>query len=581
MLDARVRRFRDDGLGVIGDTQASRLEHRNVVCAVARRERVMRREAEAVAQLHEGRDLRIAPQDRLFDAAGQFSIFDDQPVAALLVEPDHRGDSACEQGKAARDEAGVCAVRPHGGEERARTGCQRDAPLDDLIDNRGGKTLQQRHTLAQCGLERDLAAHRALRNRRHVRFQADIVRELVDALLANHGGIHVGDEQLLASPGERLNHKVNRQVSERGVQPFGDDFVVRTTRRKQKIGGNAGIEDAHVLRGREHADRKRDCRLVESEVRWTGDESGDVSHRGSEEAVLIAGPTASGKSALALAVAQEIGGTIINADSMQVYRDLRVITARPTADEEGRLPHRLYGHIDAAENYSVGRWLSDVRPVLDEVRAAGRRPILVGGTGLYFKALTQGLASVPPIPDDIRANVRARMQAEGPAVLHAELLRRDPSTQLKPNDRTRIARALEVLETTGRPLSEWHREGLPPLLDAASAVKVFLAPERPELRRRIDARFDTMLAAGALNEVRALAARKLDPLLPAMKAHGVPWMIRHLAGEVTLAEAAEGAKSDTRRYTKRQFTWARHQLPDWTWVEPETALPKLLRMLGY
>ena len=208
-------------------------------------------------------------------------------------------------------------------------------------------------------------------------------------------------------------------------------------------------------------------------------------------------------------------------------------------------------------------------PVLDEVRAAGRVPILVGGTGLYFKALTQGLSAVPPIPAEIRTVVRARMEAEGPAALHAELAARDPATQLKPADRTRIARALEVLEATGRPLGDWHREGLPPLLDASSAVKVFLAPERDELRRRIDARFDAMLGAGALDEVRALAARKLDPLLPAMKAHGVPWLIRHLDGEITLAEAAEGAKNDTRRYTKRQFTWARHQLPDWTWMAPD------------
>src|SRR3954447_2535400 len=235
--------------------------------------------------------------------------------------------------------------------------------------------------------------------------------------------------------------------------------------------------------------------------------------------LLIAGPTASGKSGLALALAREIGGAIINADSMQVYRDLRVITARPTPGEEASAPHRLYGHVDAAENYSVGRWLADVAPVLKEVRAAGRVPILVGGTGLYFKALTQGLSSVPPISDEIRTCVRARMQAEGPAALHAELVRLDPSTQLKPGDRTRIARALEVLEATGRPLAEWHREGLPPLIDAADAVKVFVAPDRPELRRRIDARFDAMLRAGALEEVRALAARKLDPLLPAMKAH--------------------------------------------------------------
>jgi tRNA dimethylallyltransferase len=293
--------------------------------------------------------------------------------------------------------------------------------------------------------------------------------------------------------------------------------------------------------------------------------------------VLIAGPTASGKSALALALAERLSGVVINADSMQVYRDLQVITARPTAAEEACLPHRLYGHVDAAVNYSVGRWLADVELVLDDVFAAGRVPILVGGTGLYFKALTQGLSAVPPIPEDIRAAVRARMEAEGPATLHAELLARDPATLLKPADRTRIARALEVLEATGRPLADWHRDGLPPLVDPSRAARVFLAPERDELRLRIDARFDAMLGAGALEEVRALAARKLDPLLPAMKAHGVPWLIRHLSGEITLAEAAEGAKNDTRRYTKRQFTWARHQLPGWTWIAPEGALDETLR----
>jgi len=299
------------------------------------------------------------------------------------------------------------------------------------------------------------------------------------------------------------------------------------------------------------------------------------------DAVLIAGPTASGKSALALALAEAVGGTIINADSMQVYSDLRIVTARPAPDEEARVPHRLYGHVDAAVNYSVGRWLADVAAVLDEVRASGRVPILVGGTGLYFKALTQGLSNVPPIPEDVRASVRHRMETEGPAALHADLVDRDPSSAaLKPSDRTRIARALEVLEATGRPLRQWHDEGLPPLLDAAKAVKVFLAPERPELRRRIDIRFDAMLAAGALDEVRALATRKLDPLLPAMKAHGVPWLIRHLNGEISSEEAAQGGKNDTRRYTKRQFTWVRHQLADWTWMAPEAALGEVLRALG-
>jgi tRNA dimethylallyltransferase len=290
--------------------------------------------------------------------------------------------------------------------------------------------------------------------------------------------------------------------------------------------------------------------------------------------ILIAGPTASGKSALALDLAERLAGTIVNADSMQVYRDLRIITARPTSAEEARVPHRLYGHIDAAENYSVGRWCEDVRAALAEIERAGRLPILAGGTGLYFKALTQGLSAVPLTPPEVRAMVRARCHAEGVAALYAELARRDPAmaARLKPGDRMRIARALEVLESTGRSLADWHRDGMPAILDPDRAVKVFLAPDRAELHRRIDIRFDAMLAAGALEEVRALAARGLDPMLPAMKAHGVPWLRRHLAGEISLAEAAAGAKLDTRRYTKRQMTWFRHQMPGWTWVAPDRAL---------
>ncbi|HET7850205.1 MAG TPA: tRNA (adenosine(37)-N6)-dimethylallyltransferase MiaA [Pseudolabrys sp.] len=300
------------------------------------------------------------------------------------------------------------------------------------------------------------------------------------------------------------------------------------------------------------------------------------------EAVLIAGPTASGKSALALQLAETLGGTVINADSMQVYRDLHVITARPSADDERRLPHRLYGHVDAAVNYSTGQWLRDVAAALDQAQAKGRIPILVGGTGLYFKALTAGLAAVPPIPADIRADVRGRFQREGVAPLYAELQQRDPQTagRLMPNDRSRITRALEVIVATGRSISDWHREGMPPLVDVKRAAKVFLTCERAELVRRISSRFDSMLKAGALDEVRALAARNLDPNLPAMKAHGVPWLIRQLRGDIDLAAAAEGAKMDTRRYAKRQLTWFRNQMPDWTWIEPEKAAKELIGQLS-
>jgi tRNA dimethylallyltransferase len=298
-----------------------------------------------------------------------------------------------------------------------------------------------------------------------------------------------------------------------------------------------------------------------------------VSPEQGSKAVLIAGPTASGKSALALAVAQKTGGVVINADSMQVYRDLRIITARPTPQEEAQVPHRLYGHVDAAVNFSAGSWVADAATVLAEARAQKKLPIFVGGSGLYFKALTRGLSAVPPIPLAIREGVRARLERDGIEALHAELGKRDPASagRLKPRDRTRIARALEVVEATGRSLIDWHRDGLPPLLPPGTFNALFLAPDRDALYARIDARFDAMLNAGALEEVAALAARRLDPLLPAMKAHGVPALIRHLAGEITLEEAATIGRADTRHYAKRQFTWFRHQLPEFEWVKPEQA----------
>src|SRR6202140_944091 len=252
----------------------------------------------------------------------------------------------------------------------------------------------------------------------------------------------------------------------------------------------------------------------------------------SSKAVLIAGPTASGKSALALELAQKTGGVVINADSMQVYRDLRVITARPTPEEEAKVPHRLYGHVDAAVNFSAGHWVADAAKVLAEAHAQNRLPVFVGGSGLYFKALTRGLSAVPPIPAEIRESVRARLERDGVEALHAELAQSDPAAaeRLKPRDRTRIARALEVVEATGRSLTDWHRDGLPPLLPAGTFSALFLEPDRDELYARIDARFDAMLKAGALQEVERLAGRNLDPLLPAMKAHGVPALIRHFKG---------------------------------------------------
>jgi tRNA dimethylallyltransferase len=298
-------------------------------------------------------------------------------------------------------------------------------------------------------------------------------------------------------------------------------------------------------------------------------------------AVLIAGPTASGKSALAISLAQRLGGTVINADSMQVYRDLRIITARPTPEEEAEAPHRLFGHIDAATNYSAGLWLADAAAALAEITAAGRTPIFAGGTGLYFKALLQGLSDIPKVPDDIRARVRTEAEGIAPEALHARLAARDPVTavRLRPSDPQRILRALEVFEATGLPLRHFQDRRGAPLLDAETCACVFLEPDRKELHRRIDARFDAMMAQGALDEVTALAASNLDPALPAMRAHGVPGLITYLRGELSLDDAIAKGKLDTRHYSKRQFTWFRHQLPQFKWMPPATAVEEIDMLL--
>ena len=229
-------------------------------------------------------------------------------------------------------------------------------------------------------------------------------------------------------------------------------------------------------------------------------------------AVLICGPTASGKSALALELAREFGGVVINADSMQVYAELRIITNRPTPADEASAPHRLYGFRPAREPYSTALWLADVRAALDEAGREGRLPIIVGGTGLYFKALTEGLSDIPDIPEEVRARYRLLAQMEPPQALHAELARRDPLTaaRLRPTDPQRIVRALEVLEATGRPLAEWQATKQPPLLPSANVFPLVMNVDRAELYRRCDARFDAMVAQGAIEEARTVAALGLD-----------------------------------------------------------------------
>ena len=291
-------------------------------------------------------------------------------------------------------------------------------------------------------------------------------------------------------------------------------------------------------------------------------------------ALLIAGPTASGKSAIALALARRLGGVVINADSMQVYRDLRILSARPSFDDESNAPHRLYGHVDGAVNYSVGHWLTDVSAELDAARARGQIAIVVGGTGLYFKSLTQGLSPMPAVPAAVRETVRRDAEGLGAPALHARLHAVDPlmAARLRPSDPQRILRALEVFAATGRSLAQFQAERSQPVLAAGAWRGVFLAPDRVALRDTINQRFDAMMREDALAEVTALRERHLDARLPVMRAHGVPHLLAHLEGALALDEAMSRAKSDTRAYARRQHTFARHQLPRFAKMTPEAAL---------
>ena len=286
------------------------------------------------------------------------------------------------------------------------------------------------------------------------------------------------------------------------------------------------------------------------------------------KAVLIAGPTASGKSrlALALATAADRPAVIVNADSMQVYGGLRILTARPSDSEMQEIPHRLFGHVAPATRYSAGAWFSDAGRVLAEAEASGALPIVVGGTGLYFRALEGGLAAMPRIPPALRAELAAWLAEEGPDALRRRLEAVDPqgASKIRPSDTQRLLRALEVFEATGRPLASWQEAGAGrPLVEPAATLRIVLAPDRAELYRRIDARFDAMLEEGALDEVRALRAQALDPALPAMRAIGVRELAAHLQGSLALANAVAAAKAASRRYAKRQETWFRNQMPDW------------------
>lgn len=297
------------------------------------------------------------------------------------------------------------------------------------------------------------------------------------------------------------------------------------------------------------------------------------------DAFLIAGTTASGKSQAAMELAHRVGGAIVNADSMQVYREARILTARPSADDMAKVPHFLYGHVSVHEAYSAGRYQSDAERALGDVRKLGRIPIFVGGTGLYFKALSEGLSEIPAVPAAVREKARALLAEIGNETFHAALAERDPvlGSQLRPSDRQRMLRAFEVFEASGRPLSDWQKRAGKPVLTGMKLAKFVLEIPRAVLRERIETRFHAMLAAGAMEEALALAT--LGPSLPAAKIIGRRELLALLRGTLTKEEAIGHAVAATRQYAKRQDTWFRNRLADWTRIpviEDSNFITKLL-----
>lgn len=289
---------------------------------------------------------------------------------------------------------------------------------------------------------------------------------------------------------------------------------------------------------------------------------------------MIAGPTASGKSRIAVDLARRIGGVVINADSMQVYAELAILSARPPPEVLEAVPHRLYGHVSIAEAYSVGRWISDVAATLVDARGEQRRPIIVGGTGLYFRALTRGLAQVPEVPASIRSMWRERAATLSTPELHEMLAQRSSAeaARIKPTDRSRILRALEVIDGTGRTLPEWQDEAAgAALVSPTEATRIVVNPPRAEIYDQINRRFLAMMRAGALAEARRIAALNIPADMPGMKSIGLTALLAHLSGEIELDEAIARAQTETRNYAKRQTTWFRNQMPDWQHLAPDEA----------
>ncbi len=563
MVDPHLRFGRDDGLGMKGDAEAGGADHVEIVGAIADgKSRGQRNFVEGGEGL-KAAELGLAADDRIADGAGEHLAIDFEDIGHGFVEADALADVVGKEGEAARNQRGEGAVRLHGLHEGTAAGGIGNAFAAHFFHALHRQALEQGDAGAQRRLEIELAIHGAGGDGGDFVLDADGIGELVDALLLDHGRIHVGDEQLLAPIGERHEGDIDG--------PAGDDVVGGlyggVEFRLDDLDRDAlGEPVDFTANGRMDA---RNERRVEGRISRVGDEAKDrqgvlVARK---FAVLIAGPTASGKSALALERARELGGSIVNTDALQVYDGLRLVTARPDETDLGAVPHLFYGAVDPGVRFSTGDWARAAERIIAE---ADEPLVFAGGTGLYFETLTKGFADVPEVPDEAVAEATREVEGldrEGRAALIAAR-DRAIAARLKAPDPQRVIRALAVLRATGRSLASFQDELHAPLLEGWEMERVVLNPEREVLRERIARRFAAMLEQGAADEVAAFLARGLDPSLPAMKAIGVREIGDWLAGTIGRDEMITRAVTATRQYAKRQRTWFRGRMADWDWIAP-------------
>ncbi len=570
--DAGIGVAPDLGMSVIGHAEAGRPEHGDVVGPVTHRHRVLGSDPAGEAEAPEGLVLAFRTEERRHQTTGEDAVTNLEGVGLVHVEADEGAHVAGELGEAARHERAEGPVRLHGPDQGPGPGMEPQALAADFVDHPYRHPLQHPHPGFQRLPERDLAGHRPPRELGHLGPDTGVAGELVDALDIDDGAVHIADQKPLPVSGEGQHRVVDGGLLD-DAEELGTTGALERARESESAGAT-GIEPTWPASG--ETLRPSDQRGIQRPALGRRDQIEEFGHRRPRERtkgvvsriLFIGGTTASGKSALALAIAERTGAMVINADAQQLYRDLAILTARPDAAEEARAEHRLYGILPPDAASSAGWWLERVLPVLEEAESRSLPVILVGGTGFYMKALLEGLAPVPPIPPEIRHRLRA-LDLPAPE-LHRRLEARDPVTaaRLRPRDRQRILRALEVVEATGRPLAAWQSETRP-RIDLAGRVRgVALLPAREDVQERILRRLDAMLAAGALEELAALARERPDlATLPIARVHGCREFLAHLAGRVTLEEARRRTVEVTRRYAKRQRTFFRHQFAGFTLLE--------------